>query len=189
METVREYRRGAWGVRIWREYDEDPWSANLGYWGAFTNEWSAGAMELPDRHPSGCAYFVPGEVHETNENRAEALRRMEDYIAGDWWYEGVGATVTFRGEKVAGDSVWGIESDAGSYFAEAGRECAREAIAWARNRINAMAARSRAVAALVRATRELLTNLYDAGESEHPETGEPLEDIASVERALQALGG
>jgi len=34
------------------------------------------------------------------------------------------------------------------------------------------------------ATNNLLQNIYDAGEGEHPETGEPLPDVDMLEKAL-----
>jgi hypothetical protein len=59
---------------------------------------------------------------------AADFRRLRDWCADEWWWTGVVVTVSRAGITLASASLWGIESDAGDYFAEVAADLAREAL-------------------------------------------------------------
>lgn len=129
----------------WHEQDEGP---DLSYLGTWERRWTMRGDRKPSEHAE--QWFSPQQsepVIRQDDNgcwthtgmsrgvlgamiRAQVMadqRRLEAYDNGDWCSVGVIVTCARAGVVLGRASLWGIESDAGTYFAEVVDELAREA--------------------------------------------------------------
>lgn len=60
---------------------------------------------------------------------AADFRRLAEWCADEWFWVGVVVEVSHDGRKRGGASIWGVESDAGDYFADLAADLAAEALA------------------------------------------------------------
>lgn len=162
-ELIREEEREGFTVRIYHAMDEDADLSFLGEFTDKWAPGAIEVEETDPRVTGGAQYFVScnhrGQNvaknwrHVSNKDRAEVCRkfgslrkaeehyaredmeRLEDYNRGNWYMVGVIAEVFFADVELAQDSVWGVESDAGAYFAEVESNVADEALTAARAKL------------------------------------------------------
>lgn len=161
----REFFDGKYSVRIYTKYDDSPDFSYLGEFCHmdydpvvaiyhrnsglmyFDGKWvddKGRFAEAPYIHGrssreyeciavSDCQ-FKKGDKHWLKYafQNCKRLNRLDDY----WHYLGVVAEVKKNGYTIGKDSVWGIESDAGSYLMEAGKECLTQAFQQAKETLH-----------------------------------------------------
>jgi hypothetical protein len=87
-------------------------------------------------------YKVPGETPKQRAAKAATAdyNRLRGWCNDSWRYVGVVVSAYRNGVKLATESLWGIESDAGEYLSEVAEDLAAEALSNAKAKITELAA-------------------------------------------------
>lgn len=137
-ETIREYMRGEFTVRLFTMPDTDADLSFIGEYSDTPDEFHIDRQERGEMERGTYRYFNSGSAGP--EHMEEDYRRMQAYNRGDWAMLGVCADILWRGKTIGHSALWGIESDAGDYITTVAREQAHEAIDEARKELEAMRA-------------------------------------------------
>jgi hypothetical protein len=155
------FERDGFTVVATIEYDND---ADTSHLGEFSDEPEEGAVDHHatgtwlQRSTRGQRYFNPPdyagslasarEYQHLSEEAAKAeadrraledYKRLVDYYQGAWNMVGVVVTVSREGVKLGEASMWGIESDSGTYFNEAVGDLLHDALPEAKRKLKALA--------------------------------------------------
>lgn len=110
------------------------WDTKASYARAVEEGWGVGDTELKAMAQTLGRAPTPQEI---TERACELdLERMRDWINDVWWWVGVVVTLVVKHQDAEDgyfktkyrESLWGIEADAGSYFAEVAKELAEQLI-------------------------------------------------------------
>lgn len=138
------------------------YDADVSHIGAFSNTPGKGAVDHHatgkwlDRSHRGDRYFNPANydmdyyVNHSKMSKADAkvecdriaqmdYERLRDYYTGEWSMLGVVLTISRDGVTLGDASLWGIESDSGSYFNEVVRDLLHDVQAEAKIKLKLLA--------------------------------------------------